>query len=422
MSRGERFELVVVGGGPAGLAAADTAADAGLRVLLIDQNAVTGGQIWRHRRGVAPAFSGSRLIAAVAPPRVRVANHASVIDVPGPGLLTVSFNGRVAVIETDAVILATGAVERFLPFPGWTLPRVAGVGALQALAKSGYRFAGEQVVLSGTGPLLLAVARTLRQAGAGVLMVAEQVSRATLAGFSTGLLRDPHKLVEAVRHAPAALHRSYRTEAWVVEAHGSDRLSAVTMMIGGTLRRMECDWLGAAAGLVPRTDLASLHGCRIDGGRVVVDEQQRTSVAGVWAAGEVTGVKGDQGAVTEGTIAALSVSGRSIPGSLARLRLRGLRFAASLDRSFAPRPELLQRVTGDTVICRCEDVSAAMIDPSWSQRQAKLWTRVGMGACQGAVCGPACEALYGWTRNAPRPPLEQPSLGGWAAALAEDQS
>lgn len=421
MRRGEKFDLVVVGGGPAGLAAADAAAEAGLRTLLVDQNPLTGGQIWRRRAGSPPPAGGARLLADVVPPRVSVASRASVIDVPEPGALTVSFGGRVAVVETAAVILATGAVERFLPFPGWTLPGVTGVGALQALAKSGYDFAGERVVLSGTGPLLLAVAKTLAAARAELVLTAEQASPAKLARFAFGLVADPHKLAEGIRHAPAALGGRYRTGSWVIGAEGDDRLRSVSVNVAGKVRTIECRWLGAAAGLVPRTELAAMHGCMIVDGAVAVDAEQRTTVPGVWAAGELTGVKGDQGAVVEGRIAALSVAGRPVPAVLSRLQRRGRRFAALMARAFEPRPELVRRVTPDTVVCRCEDVRAAAIDPSWSQRQAKLWVRVGMGACQGAVCGPACGMLYGWQPNAPRPPLEQPAVAGWAQALGGAQ-
>jgi hypothetical protein len=90
-----------------------------------------------------------------------------------------------------------------------------------------------------------------------------------------------------------------------------------------------------------------------------------------------------------------------------------------IEESFAPRDELRARVTDDTIICRCEDVTRGRIQPAWSQRQAKLWSRVGMGACQGQVCGPACAMLFGWEPNAVRPPLGQPQALAWARALSE---
>jgi hypothetical protein len=187
-----------------------------------------------------------------------------------------------------------------------------------------------------------------------------------------------------------------------------------------------CDWLAAAAGLLPRTELAELLGCALagggDGGGISVDDDQATSVPGIWAAGECCGVKGETAGMAEGTIAGCMAADAptTIPSRTRKIQAAGRRFGGLLEAAFAPRPELLRRVTPETIVCRCEDVPAGAIDPAWSPRQAKLWTRAGMGSCQGAVCGPACTALYGWGRNAVRPPLASPPLGAWAGALTRD--
>jgi NADPH-dependent 2,4-dienoyl-CoA reductase/sulfur reductase-like enzyme len=190
------------------------------------------------------------------------------------------------------------------------------------------------------------------------------------------------------------------------------------MQLDGRETEFECDWLATGAGLAPRTALAQLLGCHVAQESVVVDDRQATSVPGIFAAGECCGVKGDAGAIVEGTIAGIAAAGGAIPSRLVRRRDASRRFGARMTRCFAQRRELRDRIAADTIVCRCEDVRFKQIDPSWSQRQAKLWTRVGMGACQGAVCGPACHALFGWEANAPRPPLEQPALAAWAAAIA----
>lgn len=352
------------------------------------------------------------------------AAEARVVDANSSQELVVDFRGRLATVGTTAIILATGAKERFLPFPGWTLPGVTGVGGLQALLKSGLRLPAKRVVLAGTGPLLFPVATALTQAGAEVVLVAEQVSRLGMAGFGVSLLRSPQKLLEGVRHRTAWLGVPYRTSSWVTRADGEGRLRSVTMSEQGRVRTIACDWLGAAMGLVPNTELGQLLGCHATVDGLAVDALQQTSVAGIWAAGECTGVKGEDAGIVEGEIAGAIAAGApksSMSGSLFRARDAGRSFGRRLNATFAPRPEVLALAEGDTIVCRCEDVRRDAIDPAWTQRQAKLWTRVGMGACQGAVCGPACSALFGWDGNAVRPPLSSPAVGPWAEALPPER-
>ncbi len=411
--------MVVVGGGPAGLAAADAAAFQGRRVLLIDQGLRTGGQVWRHRAGDRLPSAAARLISAATPPRVSIANRATVIDASSPHELIVSFQGRVAVVETETVVLALGATELFLPFPGWTLPGVTGVGALQALCKAGLSLAGARVALFGSGPLLLPVAAVARRAGAELLLIGEQAAAADVRRFAATALRDPRRLVQAARLRASTVGVPYRTDCWPLRAEGQGKLERVTWMDHGQEHAAACDWLATGAGLVPRTELAVLLGCGLAGDAIAVDHHQATDVPGVWAAGECCGVKGDRAARIEGTIAGLAAAGvDDFPSRLLRQRDSGRRFGALMDQLFAPRQELRERLRDDTILCRCEDVRWAALARCTSQREAKLHTRVGMGSCQGAVCGPACGALLGWRRNAVRPPLDAPSLGRYAAALS----
>jgi NADPH-dependent 2,4-dienoyl-CoA reductase/sulfur reductase-like enzyme len=412
-----RTDVVVVGGGPAGLAAASAAAALGKQVLLLDQGERLGGQIWRHRPGDVLSGAARQFLADVHPPRVAVAHRASVVDAPSPGQLIVSFKGRLAAVDASAVVLATGAVERFLPFPGWTLPGVVGVGGLQALVKSGLNVVGARVVLSGAGPLLLPVAATLAERGAEVLLIAEQAPAHQVHEFARHALRHPGRLGQAITFRWAARRAPYRADTWVLRATGRSRLEQVVMQVDGREEQFSCDWLATSAGLVPRTALAQLLGCRIAGEAIAVDQHQGTSVAGVLAAGECCGVKGDAGAILEGTIAGIVAAGGTVPARMLRRRDREREFGLKIARCFAPRRELLTRVTPSTILCRCEDITREQIDPAWSQRQAKLWSRIGMGACQGTVCGTACHALFGWDTNAPRPPLDQPAVASWAAAV-----
>jgi hypothetical protein len=163
-----------------------------------------------------------------------------------------------------------------------------------------------------------------------------------------------------------------------------------------------------------------LLGCATEHGAIAVDVDQATSVPAVWAAGECTGVKGDAAAIAEGRVAGCMAAGCAVERDVeARLRRQRSRqaFARRLEATFAPPLNARELVTPDTILCRCEDVRLRDIDPRWSSRQAKLWTRVGMGECQGAVCGAACDALFGWDANAVRPPLHAPVCGAWGESL-----
>lgn len=423
MSDRRRVDLVVVGAGPAGLAAAAAAASRGRRVLVIDQGFRPGGQVWRHRDEQGLPVRARALMARARNAGATFAMEARVIDINSPQELIVDFRGRVAPVGTEAVILATGARERFLPFPGWTLPGVTGVGGLQALYKSGLRMTGKRIVLAGTGPLLFPVASALAHAGAEVQLVAEQAGLPTLARFAGTLLMTPEKLLDGIRYRSHFLATPFRTGSWVVRAEGEGRLRAVTVRVGRQSRVFECDWLGASFGLVPNTELGQLAGCTLDGDAIAVGDLQETSVAGIWAAGECTGVKGDDAGIAEGEVAGNAAAGDLRTARDARLigaRNAGRRFGRRLAATFAPRPEVLALSDAETIICRCEDVRRGAIDPAWTQRQAKLWTRVGMGACQGAVCGPACGALFGWQGNVARPPLQAPPTGAWSHALTHE--
>ncbi len=418
MTRRCEADVLIVGAGPAGLAAAAAAASRGRRVLLVDQGIRAGGQIWRHRDVAELPPLARRMMAQVQTDRVQVLAQARVVDAQGPGSLLVESQGEMIRCEAAATVLCTGARERFLPFPGWTLPGVTGIGGLQALLKSGLTIRGSRVVLAGSGPLLLPVAAAVAQAGGHLALVAEQAPWQTLAAFAAVAFRSPARVMQAIRYR-SAFRAPYRVGTWVTRALGTERLSEVELTDGHRRWIEPCEWLGHSVGLVPNTDLARLLGCALAGVGIAVDAEQRTTCEGVWAAGECTGVKGEMAAITEGTMAGAAAAGdASAAGNatLQRARDAGRRFGVSLAQACAPRAELLALPDADTVLCRCEDVPCGAIDPAWTQRQAKLWTRVGMGACQGAVCGPACGALYGWHENQVRPPLGTPTLGAWADA------
>lgn len=400
-----QFDVVVVGAGPAGIAAATAAARGGARVGVINDQPAPGGQIWRGRpRMPAVSIASRRLVAQGGSIALLSATHV-VAPLPPRGLLAESA-GETLEIRFERLILATGARERFLPFPGWTLPGVMGAGGLQALAKGGLPVAGKRIVVAGSGPLLLAVAAYLKGHGAQVRLIAEQASRAALASFALGLMRYPGKLREAAGLALQLRGVPLRAGCWVVEAHGTDRVEAVTLCQGARRWTQPCDYLACGFGLVPNVELALALGCGASGGAVLVDEWQQTGVEGIYAAGEVTGVGGVELALVEGEIAGLAATGQD---AAARARFRRRRrarlFAAALERAFALRPELRDLTRDATIVCRCEDVTFGELAPHTSWRGAKLHTRCGMGPCQGRICGAATQFLFGWTQDGVRPPV-----------------
>jgi D-hydroxyproline dehydrogenase subunit alpha len=397
------FDIVVVGAGPAGLAAARRAAEADARVAVVDDNPRPGGQIWRAGlHGVEP--EAARWMER----SVTWISGARVVAAPEPGRLTLEEEE----IGYRRLILATGARERFLPFPGWTLPNVMGAGGLQALAKAGMPVAGKRVVVAGSGPLLLAVAKYLRQHGARVLLIAEQASHPSVVGFGLKLARHPGKLAQALELKAAIAAVRYLTSCWPVAAHGDGKLEAVTLRRRHTTWDEPCDYLACGFGLIPNLELAALLGCRIATAGVAVNEFQATSVAAVFAAGEVTGIGGLDLALVEGEIAGLAAAGKlDAARRLFAARDADRGFALAMERAFALRPELLQLAGSETILCRCEDVTFGRVRACSGWREAKLHTRCGMGPCQGRVCGAAAEFLLGWKAESVRPPVFPARVG-----------
>lgn len=406
-------DVVVVGGGPAGIAAGTRAAEVGARVLIIDSGMRPGGQIWRHYdEGTLPVHA-RRWIERSHRAGATWMLQASVVDGSLRDGLVVTTTTGTQVVRGARVVIATGARELFLPYPGWTLPNAMGVGGAQALLKGGWDVRGKRVVIGGSGPLLFPVAAALATAGARVTTVAEQAGMMPLARFGLSLLSRPGKIALAARYRAALSRGVFRTGTWVARADGDGRVESVTLTDGRRRWSEPCDILCCSYGLVPSTELARLLGCASSNAKVVVDHRQQTTVPGIHCAGESTGVAGDDAAIAEGEIAGLASTSSNISPALLRRRDRGRGFERALAAAFKPRRELLQLAEPDTIVCRCEDVSLGRLQSEWTGRQAKLYTRIGMGPCQGAVCGPAAQHLFGWAPGTVRPPLLAPSLDAW---------
>ncbi len=417
----KHFEVLVIGGGPAGIAAALSAAECALRVGIVDDNPQLGGQIWRGESANCTS-EAANWIEKLHAAGVQLLCGTRVFDQPVPNLLHAEGQDCFYELGYEKLVLATGARERFLPFPGWTLPNVMGAGALQALVKSGLPIAGRRVVVAGTGPLLLAVAAYLRKHGAEIAMISEQASWSSLSKFGLSLLRQPQKIAQAfsLRKDLSGVH--FAANCWPIAAEGDGALKAVLISHAGKIEKMSCDFLACGFHLVPNIELPELLECRFESGYVQVDDYQQTSVPGVFCVGEPTGIGGGDLSLIEGQIAGYSAGGRSVTArQLFSERRKHRRFALALDRAFALRPELKALPIPETIVCRCEDVTYGRLKqyPSW--RAAKLQTRCGMGPCQGRVCGPVTRFLLGWTAESLRPPLFPTSVGNLGATANDSK-
>lgn len=401
----EHFDVLVIGGGPAGMAAAATAAENVRRVGIVDDNFQLGGQIWRGS-SVKAESSSAEWMTRIRASGVHVRCGLRVLHQPQPGILLAESSQGPHQLSYEKLVLATGARERFLPFPGWTLPNVMGAGGLQALTKNGLPIADKRIIVAGSGPLLVAVAGYLREQGAKILIICEQAPWTSLACFGAALLNHPGKLMQVFSFKSKLWGIPFAANSWPVAAEVDRALVSVLISRNGRLERIRCDYLACGFHLVPNTELAALLGCQLQHGCVWVDDLQQTSIPNIFCAGEPTGVGGLELSLMEGQIAGLIATGHSKQAKKLLPQREKLRaFARLLDRTFALRPELRRLPLPETLTCRCEDVSYRRLTELASWRAAKLYTRCGMGPCQGRICGPITEFLFRWRPDSVRPPV-----------------
>ena len=402
-----RAEILVIGGGAAGMSAA-LSASARAKVTIVDDNPLLGGQIWRAELGKVKSPEARDLIASLAAGNINVINSAQVFGPDSHGCLLAETPDGTIELSFEKLILAAGARERFLPFPGWTLPNVLGAGGLQAMVKGGLNIANKRVVVAGTGPLLLAVAEYLKAKGAKVLCIAEQTPASKIRSFALGLWRYPAKIAQGVSLRMRLRDVPFWTDSWVTGCVNSKKTHTISVTVSqnGRERTMDCDYLACGFHLVPNTELASVLGCRIDNGAVTVNDFQQTSIENIFCAGEPTGIGGIEASLVEGRIAGLAATGQT---EAAREHLaerdKTRRFGEALNSAFALRDELKTLASAETIVCRCEDVEFGRLTEFVNSREAKLQTRCGMGPCQGRICGSATEFLFGWKPGTVRPPI-----------------
>ncbi|MFI6451297.1 NAD(P)/FAD-dependent oxidoreductase [Streptosporangium amethystogenes] len=424
-------DVVIVGGGPAGLSAAARLASAGLAVTILDEQPELGGQYYRRP---APAVArhwgdhrpeGGRLIAQVraAGAECRTGHLVWGVDDDGRTLLASDDAGHPVRLRARHLVLATGAFERVFPFPGWQLPGVTTPGFAQHLAASDHTTVGDRVVLAGSGPFLLPVACSLIELGVSVAGIAEAGRPYRPSLRAMGTLGHPARLRELASYA-ARLARA-RVPIWqetvVLRADGRDRVSSVTLAAAARptrpVRTVEVDALCVGYGFRPQTDLARMLGCEVradvaSGDAVpVTDAAGRASRADVYVVGEAAGIGGVHAAKARGLAAAHDILTReahaAVPVSEARrvasARRRLERFTALTD-SLYPGPAALlatlaPALPADTMVCRCEAVHAEEIrttaagSADGDLNATKAWTRAGMGPCQGRECGFAVAGL-----------------------------
>ena len=418
--------VVIVGAGPAGLAAAQALAARRIDTVLLDAAPQPGGQVWRARQGVAapPVASALGRLASAGVPVL--AGTRVVMALPGRTLLIDGPDGARR-LGWSHLVLATGARERLCPFPGWTLPGVFGAGGLQALVKGGWPIRGRRVLVAGTGPLLLAAAATLRREGAEVVGLVEELPLAGLARFAGTLAAHPRKALQALKLGAALLGVPLLAGWRVASAQGDGRVECVVLHgEGGRTRTVACDALAAGWGLVPQIELAQSLGCaiaeRFGAPAIAVDAQQRSSADGVYAIGECTGVAGVDAARLQGAAAGRAIGDDTahggVPGRATQVSRRLARehaFAASVAARFSPPPDWAGRLRDDTLVCRCEDVPWSALRGQPDLRSAKLATRCGMGHCQGRLCHDTLASVMHWPRLPVRTPLAPTPLASLLA-------
>lgn len=432
---GIALQPVIVGAGPAGIRAAQTLAAHGLRPIVIDEAARAGGQIYRrppaHFKRTPKTLYGTEAGRATAV-------HAAIdgvqdrIDHRPDSLVWNVQDQRLDVLHGPTqttrtvpygqLIVATGATDRVLPVPGWTLPGVYTLGGAQVALKFQGCAIGSRVVFAGTGPLLYLVAYQYAKAGVDVAAVLDTARFADQLAAVPAMLRQPAVFAKGVTYVAwlraqgVALHNGVR----LVRMQGDERVRSVVWAEGGRERTLDCDAIGFGYALRSETQLADLLGCRFAFApmhRAHLPERDaagRSSVAGVYLAGDGAGIMGADAAEWAGELAALTLladHGVTIDTRRANALQQKLEklmgFRAGLERAFPFPEDWAAHAPDDLVVCRCENITAgelrrAIADSGADEmNRLKALTRVGMGRCQGRMCGVAAAEILAHATGQP---------------------
>ena len=422
-------DVLIIGAGPAGLAAARALVDAGVPVLVCDDNDQGGGQYFRQLPASFSVSATSRLyrdqpralqaLSVLEHPLVTYWKSTTLWSAGADGEFAYSREGMTGRIKPRQVILATGAHDMASPFPGWTLPGVISAGGCLNLIKGQGIVPGRRVALAGNGPLLLVAAYSLLRAGVKVVAIAEAARTIPMLRHAPGLLASPALLLLGMKYRMAILAAGVKllTGHAVTQATGDKHVEQIVFAPVGTdgmpreagARTFEIDSLVTGYGLSPSTEFARMMGLdmhfdRVLGGWVPQRSQElETSRAGVFGAGDGCGIGGVELATLEGTRAGLSVArrlgfridtqAREADAALARMN----KFRRALAAAYL-LPTEVQLATADTLVCRCENVTLARVQAAAREfngdfTRVKSATRIAMGSCQGRNCLGTCAGI-----------------------------
>ena len=454
----EICDALVVGAGLSGLVCAEKLAREGLKVIILDENPLPGGQFLRRLKASltpaelkakpGPVRTGHLFLEKVEQGKIRVLPLSEVVGIFDRNQVLVHEKDRTFCISPQLILLATGAREKFLPFVGWDLPGVISTGALQCFMKSSGLLPNKELLFHGAGPLLWAGAGEALKHGAKVQAILHTHSLSRLLPKPGQLRAQGPKLLEGVGYMAAfCSHRvRHRFKTVVIEARGKGlleevitaRLDSAGRVLMGTESRYQTQCLATGHGFAPNVELAQQAGCKLGfepllGGFIVqTTGGLQSSVENIFAAGEVTGIGGALKSLLEGELAALGMLkklGRPFSDhdftSLMAKRKAHLAFAEWLNRLTAYPDAWLYNLPDDSIICRCEDITAGdlknAVDQGYDTPLAlKRFLRLGMGPCQGRTCLPIAYDFLAGYRNRPlaqdellsiRPPLKPVPLG-----------
>lgn len=427
------LQPVIVGAGPAGVRAAEALVDAGLRPVVIDENARWGGQIYRQPPANAAFVRGKRTLYGFEAAKADAVHRTMAALLPhvdyrpntlawscGASRVDTLQDGREVTVPYSHLIVASGATDRMLPVPGWTLAGVYTLGGAQIALKAQGCAIGRRIVFAGTGPLLYLVAYQYAKAGAHVAAVLDTSPLRRQAGAAPALLRMPSIFAKGLYyHGWLRAHGvAIETGVTLERVLGDQHVTGLAWRAAGDSaqpappRVLDCDALGLGFGLRSETQLADLAGCRFGFdplNRAWLPERDaagRTSVRGLYVAGDGAGIAGADAAEASGRRAALALlddagiasrspSGQPDAAALERTLARIGAFRAGLEAAFAPPAEQAARCPDDTIVCRCEEIDAGTLrrcvreGAATELNRLKALTRVGMGRCQGRMCGDA---------------------------------